>query len=290
MLPSRDAAIGDIFWNIAGIAAGIAMALPRRVREAVLHQSVGQSQLIAVLFLGCWLIAELAPFVPSLDLQSFKDSIQPLWQSSSFSMLALLRDSVAWIVIAYIVIRSFSPRTAWPLVVLAMCGTLLAKIVIVNNTLTPADVAAMPVALIGALVLGKQGSRQSITLIWLLAGVPGRLGIITFQFSRGAGFPLDTVYRLTQRINAPESESAGGQGVFYRRTDIPRTGLRVHVETDCYRARGEPSCAGNCASLGRHAHAGNNRYDPRSFHRQRFSRSPGCRYAAYPIQRRRERR
>ena len=53
MLPSRDAAIGDVFWNIAGIAAGIAMALPRRVREAVLHRSVGQSQLIAVLFLGC---------------------------------------------------------------------------------------------------------------------------------------------------------------------------------------------------------------------------------------------
>jgi len=53
MLPSRDAAIGDVFWNIAGIATGIAMALPRRVREAVLHRSVSQSQLIAVLFLGC---------------------------------------------------------------------------------------------------------------------------------------------------------------------------------------------------------------------------------------------
>lgn len=50
-----------------------------------------------------------------------------------------------------------------------MCGTLLAKIVIVNNTLTPADVAAMPLALTGALVLGKQGSRQTITPIWLLA-------------------------------------------------------------------------------------------------------------------------
>ena len=43
MLPSRDAAIGDVFWNLAGIAAGITMALPRRVREAVLHQSFGQS-------------------------------------------------------------------------------------------------------------------------------------------------------------------------------------------------------------------------------------------------------
>ena len=188
MLPSRDAAIGDIFWNIAGIAAGIAMALPRRVREAVLHQSVGQSQLIAVLFLGCWLIAELAPFVPSLDLQSFKDSIKPLWQSSSFSMLALLRDSVAWIVIAYIAIRSLSPRTAWPLVVLAMCGTLLAKIVIVNNTLTPADVAAMPVALIGALVLRKQGSRQSITLIWLLAGYLVVSGLSPFSFHAAQDF------------------------------------------------------------------------------------------------------
>jgi len=31
ILPSRDAAIGDVFWNIAGIA----MALPRRVHEAI---------------------------------------------------------------------------------------------------------------------------------------------------------------------------------------------------------------------------------------------------------------
>ena len=97
-------------------------------------------------------------------------------------MLALLRDSVAWIVIAYIAIRSFSPRTAWPLVVLAMCGTLLAKIVIVNNTLTPADVAAMPLALTGALVLGKQGSRQPITLIWLLAGYLVVSGLSPFNF------------------------------------------------------------------------------------------------------------
>jgi len=188
IIPSRDAALGDVAWNFAGIAVGILLASPRRVRESLLQRSVGQSQLIAVLFLGCWLIAELAPFVPSLDLQSIKDSIKPLWQSSSFSLLALLRDSVAWIVIAYITIRSFSPGTAWPLVALAMCGTLLAKIVIVDNAVTSADVLAMPVALMGAFTLGKLGGRQPVTLLWLIAGYLIVSGLSPFNIHNAQDF------------------------------------------------------------------------------------------------------
>ncbi len=188
IIPSRDAALGDVAWNFAGIAVGILMACPQRVRDAVQHQSVAQSQLIAVLFLGCWLVAELAPFVPSLDLQSFKDSIKPLWQSSSFSVLDLLRGSIAWIVISHIALRSFSPRAAWPLVVLAMCSTLLAKILIVDNAITLADVAAMPVALTGALALGKLGGRQSATLAGLIAGFLIVSGLSPFNFHAAQEF------------------------------------------------------------------------------------------------------
>jgi hypothetical protein len=188
MLPSRDAAIGDVAWNFAGIVVGILMAYPKRVREMALHQSVGQPQLIVILFIGCWLIVELSPFVPSIDLQSFKDSIKPLWQASSFSILAFLRAAIAWIVIGYIAARALPPRTAWPLFALLMCGTLLAKIIIVDNAVTLADAAAVTLAFFGALGLGKLGARQATVLVSLISGYLIVSGLSPFNFHGAQDF------------------------------------------------------------------------------------------------------
>lgn len=188
MLPSRDAAIGDVAWNFAGIIVGILMAYPKRVREMALHQAVGQPQLIVILFIGCWLIVELSPFVPSIDLQSFKDSIKPLWQASSFSILAFLRATIAWIVIGYIAVRAFPPRTAWPLFALLMCGTLVAKIIIVDNAVTLADAAAVTLAFFSAFRLGKLGVRQTTILVSLISGYLIVSGLSPFNFHGAQNF------------------------------------------------------------------------------------------------------
>lgn len=182
VLPSRDAAIGDVVWNLAGIGIGMLLAWPKRVREAVLEQSVGQPQLTVILFLGCWLIVELAPFVPSIDFQSFKNSLKPLWQEASFSILSFLRAAAAWTMIGYIAVRALSPGTAVPLFALAMCGTLLAKIVIVDNAITLADVAAVAVAFFGARSLQALGTRGSAFLLWFIAGYLIVAGLSPFSF------------------------------------------------------------------------------------------------------------
>lgn len=182
VLPSRDAAIGDVVWNLAGVAIGMLLAWPKRVRQAVLQQSVGQPHLAVILFLGCWLIVELAPFVPSIDFQSFKNSLKPLWQEASFSILAFLRAAAAWTMIGYIAVRTLSPGAALPLFALAMCGTLLAKIVIVDNAITLADVAAVAVAFFGARSLQALGARGSVFLLWFIAGYLFVAGLSPFGF------------------------------------------------------------------------------------------------------------
>ena len=188
LLPSRDAAIGDVAWNFAGIAIGMLFAWPKRVREAILQQPVGQSQLTVILFSGCWLIVELAPFVPSIDLQSFKNSLKPLFQDASFSILAFLRAVAAWTTIGYLALRALSPATALPLFGLTMCGTLLAKIVIVDNAVTLADVAAIAVAFFGALGLQKLGPRRSVFLLWFIAGYLIVAGLSPFGFHSAQDF------------------------------------------------------------------------------------------------------
>lgn len=188
MLPSRDAAMGDVAWNFAGIAVGILMAYPRRIREAVLHQTVGRPQFMVIVSVGCWLVVELSPFVPSIDFQAFKDSIKPLWQASSFSILAFLRATVAWIVIGHIASRALPPRTAWPLFASLMCGTLLAKIIIVDNAVTLADAAAVIVAFFGAHGLQKLGSRQTTILVSLISGYLVVAGLSPFNFHGAQNF------------------------------------------------------------------------------------------------------
>lgn len=182
VLPSRDAAIGDVVWNLAGIGIGMLLARPKRVREAILKQSVGQPQLFVILFLGCWLIVELAPFVPSIDLQAFKNSLKPLWQEASFSILGFLRAAAAWTMIGYIAVRTLSPGTAMPLFALAMCGTLLAKIVIVDNAITLADVVAVAVAFFAARRLQALETRGSVFLLWFIAGYLVIAGLSPFGF------------------------------------------------------------------------------------------------------------
>ncbi len=125
--------------------------------------------MIPLALAGCWFAVELAPFVPSLDFQLFKDSIRPLWQSPGFEFSGFFRAFVAWMVVAWLA-ASFVSRGSLPfLLAVAMAGVVAAKIVIVNNVVTLTDVAALAAGYVGALAMAGRGDRQAGILLRLLA-------------------------------------------------------------------------------------------------------------------------
>lgn len=149
---SRDAEMGDVIWNLAGIVLGAAMAQPRWVRDIFdVRGGTHAERALPMALFGLWAIATFAPFVPTVDFQAYKDSLKPLLHGA-FALDEFLQATVSWFVVAYIgpELARYLPagrlreQRVWlPLLV---AGTLLAKIVIVQNALTLSDVLAAVVA------------------------------------------------------------------------------------------------------------------------------------------------
>lgn len=73
-IPERTPALSDVFWNLLGIGAGIAIGLSVRNTS---HR-LPNTQLLPAGIIGLWIIAELLPFVPSLDVQSVRSNLKGL--------------------------------------------------------------------------------------------------------------------------------------------------------------------------------------------------------------------
>ncbi|MEQ1602884.1 MAG: VanZ family protein [Methylophilaceae bacterium] len=84
-LPSRSAALVDVVWNMVGTGLGIFIAhlFAGRVGENKL--TVHSTRLAPLALLILWLLTELLPLVPSLDLQKIKDALKPLIYGNEFS-------------------------------------------------------------------------------------------------------------------------------------------------------------------------------------------------------------
>lgn len=78
-IASRSAVLADIAWNglglLLGIGAGIALASERFARRVGLQTTAPASTLG---LLSLWLVAEMAPLVPTLDLGTIKASVKQL--------------------------------------------------------------------------------------------------------------------------------------------------------------------------------------------------------------------
>ncbi len=100
-LPSRDANLQDVVWNLLGIVAG---ALFAGLANGFSSPSEGRKvdvSLAPMTLVGTWLIYRLIPFVPSLDLQLIKDSLKPVL-SLHVAPVSIIHDVTAWVIVGYL--------------------------------------------------------------------------------------------------------------------------------------------------------------------------------------------
>lgn len=133
-LPSRDPAVSDVFWNICGWSLGAALVAPAAVRARLLAPAGGSIAAVPAFLLLCWLTSELAPFVPSIDLQAYKDSLKPLFTVPDPLSVEFLRSCVAWLVVLDLLARVWPGQARSPWILAAALATVPAKIVIVQNS------------------------------------------------------------------------------------------------------------------------------------------------------------
>ena len=94
---SRVPAIGDVWWNLLGLVAGYWGAKYLLRFTGVRWESSVEAN-FAIFVLGLFIAAELIPFVPSLDLQSFKDSLKPLIKTPAFRLERFMFHAIGIVV------------------------------------------------------------------------------------------------------------------------------------------------------------------------------------------------
>jgi VanZ family protein len=84
-LPLRDAVLSDVVWNVLGLAFGIAAAFLLPL-AANLDRRQRSLPVVPLALLALWFAHELAPFLPTLDWQKFKEGLKPLLLNPQFKL------------------------------------------------------------------------------------------------------------------------------------------------------------------------------------------------------------
>ncbi|MFT3733444.1 MAG: VanZ family protein [Rhodocyclaceae bacterium] len=136
-VPERSASLADVLWNGVGCGIGVVAGLAyRRLDMARDRQEIPFEPLSMIVAL-CWLGAELAPFVPSLDVGQVRSALRPLRDPFNIDFVHAGVVAVQFLVAAF-ALRSGVGRYKPVLVVSAMAAIFLGtKLFIVGHALNP---------------------------------------------------------------------------------------------------------------------------------------------------------
>ncbi len=205
-LPSRDENLQDVLWNLVGAASGAASARLVTVFSTPTEVSKSDISLVPLVLVGTWLIYRLIPFVPSIDLQLFKDSLRPVFEFH-LAPENIIHDTSAWLVIAYllrIARRGVRLDARLPLL---MFTVFCLEVLIVDNLINFSNLAGAMLALL--LWRGRLSyvRRQEGVLVVLLISTIAVTGLAPFEFGANSapfnwlpfsGFLSGSMYLNTQ--------------------------------------------------------------------------------------------
>ncbi|SEI62440.1 VanZ family protein [Nitrosomonas eutropha] len=205
-LPTRSAALVDVFWNITGLFTGIGVSV--LIKQISLlwpgRQSFpGGKAAIPLAILLLWLCSELLPLVPSLDWQKFKDAVKPL-QTLDFSFSSIWIHAAS-IITAGSILSLLAPK---PLVWLtgALLFILAGKITIVNQLLDTSTISGLLAGYLASVLLLKTSPHTRIVVaFWSLLTAWTIHALTPFSFTIGGTFnfiPFATMLEGSMLTNA----------------------------------------------------------------------------------------
>jgi len=184
-LRGRVSSLTDVALNmvstLAGACGAIAYgALGTSVRLPFMASRPPDPAALSVVVL--WLAFRLAPFVPTIDWQKYKDALKPLLIDPQIGGAELLRYVTGWLVAGYAV-RLLTRREYTLAATLAIVGiVLLGRIVVVGKTLSLAELAALGISLpLAAVMIAMRDHWRVVVLAALLTAAIIAQGIAPFD-------------------------------------------------------------------------------------------------------------
>jgi len=97
-LPDRSPELQDVFWNVAGILLGGSLLINGVIAQYIKTFEADLELSFPKFLLAAWLATLWVPFVPTLDLQSVRDALKPLFLEPEFEFSHILFQMSAWLV------------------------------------------------------------------------------------------------------------------------------------------------------------------------------------------------
>lgn len=149
-VPARIPALEDVLWNAIGIAIGLglgALAL-RLLRRGGNQEENSVVDPIPLLLIGLWFAVRLFPFLPSNELRVYRDSLKPLLEDPVLSVAELFIGIAGWLAAALLMKDLGIYRRIAPILLALGSVTFALEVIIVGNSVSFSDVAALLASLL----------------------------------------------------------------------------------------------------------------------------------------------
>jgi VanZ family protein len=184
---TRISSLTDLLLNGVSTLAGgvVALLLDRYARALRITGEPGQdadpTALVVLLF---WFCFRLAPFVPTIEWQKYKNALKPLLVSSDARPLQVFSYVIGWLVADHALRRGIKSRNPWLAFAVAAGLVIAGRVVIVDKALSLAELIALPLCVPLAAVLARLAdARRAATLAAAAVAVVVLQGLEPFTWS-----------------------------------------------------------------------------------------------------------
>ena len=182
--PSRVSSLTDVIINAVGTLAGGVIAILYLELGTTLRipgVAAGRPDPVPLGILLLWLAFRLAPFVPTIDWQKYKDAIKPLL-TPELAVLDIFRYLVGWLVVGYTVRQLWRREYALFALFVMVLIVLAGRVMIVGKVLVPSEILALLVCMpLAALFVSIPDRQRTTLLIVLLTATIVLQGLKPFQ-------------------------------------------------------------------------------------------------------------
>lgn len=178
----RETAATDLYANVIGTGLGaIGGILIGRNFQWPLLRAVAANRVPALL-LGAWVGYRLFPYVPTIDLHKYWNAVKPVIMHPIPTGYDLFRYTAIWLTIGALIEAIFGPRRAWLMFPLFVGLVLIAKVLMVDTTLTAAEIGGAGFAFCAWGLLSANTRLRMVVIALLFCGYVIAERLEPFQF------------------------------------------------------------------------------------------------------------
>ena len=172
---SRVSCLSDFALNVIGSLAGAIVSQARIVRLPFRPLPQGEGAAFARVLLFAWLAWRLYPYVPTIDLHKYWNSLKPVVLHPEIDAYGVFRFAVLWLGVFHLLRAGLQAKMPFWLLAAAMAGYFSAKVLIVNQYLGLSEIAGAIAALFLSALPDTRFKLRGLAVLFAVMVICSRL-------------------------------------------------------------------------------------------------------------------